>query len=139
MAAESIIVTNNNGTTDVVFNLVSRSGYSSRFADAANTASSRRFLEVDHKISGLGSSQSDIHTVTIRQEEVDPETAKVVVFKSSLQLTSPKGDTITTAVQKDRISNLMSLFNKTFMDGFMIGETPSADLNVTGPFNPDRD
>lgn len=139
MAAEQIIVTSNNGTTDVVFNLVSKSGYTSRFADAANTASSRRFLEFDHKVAALGSSQSDIHTATIRHEEVDPETAKVVVHKVSLQLTVPKGDTITLAVQKDRVANMMCLFNKTFMDGFMIGETPSADLNVSGPFNPDRD
>jgi hypothetical protein len=139
MAAESLIVTHSDGTTDIQFDKVSQSAYNSRYAYTANTGSAKRFIDVDHKVSPIGSMASDVHTLTLRLEEVDADTARISVFKVSVQITTPKGDAYTATDVSDAISNIMCLFNKNFMVGFSLGQTPSGDYNVTGPFNPDRD
>lgn len=138
MAAESITVTRSDGTTDIVFNKVSQNAYASRFAYSANDSTTRLFIDVDHKVSPIGSLASDVHTLTIRREELDATTNKTHVSKVSLQVTYPKAGTINVSELGDIVSNLMCLFNSGFMDGFVMGETPSGDYNVTGPFNPTR-
>lgn len=138
MAAESLIVTNSDGTTDLTFNKVSQNGYLSRFASTANTAQTRRFIDIDHKIGAIGSLSSDVHTVTLRMEVLDGDTQRVSVAKVSLQVTTPKGDTITVANVGSLASNLMCLFKTGFLEAFIIGETATGDYNVTGPFNPVR-
>lgn len=138
MAAESIILTQSDGTTDLTFAKVSQSSYASRFAWNGNTASLRSFIDIDHKVAPMGNLASDVHTVTLRLEELDADTARVSVAKVSLQVTIPKGDMITVTEVGNLISNLMCLFKTTFMNSFIVGQTESGDYNVTGPFNPPR-
>lgn len=139
MAAESIICTITDGVTDYTFYKVTQSGYASRFAWTGNTSSVRLFLDFSHEVAPLGSLKSDVHNATIRREEVNATTGKTVVSSISLQIKVPKDSAISTADNSNDLSLLMSLFNKTFMDYFMVGTTQPGDYNVTGPFNPDRD
>lgn len=139
MAAESFIVTNSDGTTDTTFYKVSQSAFASRFAYTGNTTTDMRFIDIDHKVGAIGSLASDVHTLTIRREVLDTETARISVAKTSFQVTVPKGDGISVADVGNLISNVMCLLTKNFMEGFVIGQTPSGDYKVTGPFNPDRD
>lgn len=138
MAAESLITTASDGTSDVTFNKVSQNAYTSRFAGSANTATLKEFIDIDHKVAPIGSLASDVHTVTYRLEGVDADTLRVSVAKVSLQITVPKGDVITMSNVGNGISHVMCLMKKAFMDGFVLGETPTGDYNVTGPFNPVR-
>lgn len=138
MAAESLIVTQSNGTSDMTFNKVSQNAYASRFAYSGNTPTDMQFIDIDHKIGAIGSTASDVHTVTLRRESLDGDTARVSVAKVSIQVTFPKGDSISVANLGDMVSSVMSLFNINFMSGFCLGQTPTGDFNVTGPFNPAR-
>lgn len=138
MAAESLIVTISDGTTDNTYNKVSQSGFASRFALSGNTQNVRLFFDIDHKVAPAGSLASDVHTLTHRREEVDTDTNRVNVCKVSLQITQPKGDAVSNADIYDDVTRVMCLFKKAFIDGFIAGETPTSDYSVTGPFNPAR-
>lgn len=138
MAVESLIVTNTDGTTDLTFNLVSSNGYSRRYAKSDNVASDRQYIDTDHKLSPAGQAGSDVHTLTLRREAIDNDTQKLFVTKVSVQITVPKTDLVSATNIANHLSNVMSLFNKNFMAGFVQGETPAGDYNVTGPFNPAR-
>jgi hypothetical protein len=138
MAAESLIVTSSDGTTDLTFYKVSQNAYASRFAYDGNDATNKRYIDIDHKVGAIGSLASDVHTVTYRHEALDPDTQRVSVAKVSFQVAVPKGDSITVAMVGLGISYIASLFRHTFMLGFVLGQTPTGDFNVTGPFNPPR-
>jgi hypothetical protein len=138
MAAESIIVTKSDGSTDLTFNKISQNGLASRWAMSTNTYSESLFIDIEHKMPPMSNFGSDIHNVTLRREKLDTDTNRVSVAKVSLQITSPKGDQITTADIGNDLSCIMSLFKTAFMDGFVKGQTPSGDYNVSGPFNPVR-
>jgi len=139
MANESLIVTATNGTTDSTFYRVSGTGYASRWADASNTVSSKQFIDIDHEINPTGSLKPDLHKITLRREEVNSTTGVLNTSSISLQIKVAKDAVFTSAVISDMLSKIMCLFNKSFMDTFQSGLTPSGDFNVTGPFNPDRD
>ncbi len=138
MATPSLIVTKTDGTTDLTFYLVSQSGTTSRYAMSTNASALKQFIDVDLRVAPSGSKQSDLYTITLRREELNATTGALVVSKVSFQLTIPKDDSITAAEVGNDISCLMSLFNKTFMDSFVLGIVLSGDYNVTGPFNPAR-
>jgi hypothetical protein len=138
MAAESLIVTLSDGTTDLTFYKASQNGYASRYSWDGNTVSNRLFIDVDHKPTPLGSSGADVHTLTLRREALDNDTQKVFVSKVSLQVSFPKTDTISVANIGNDITSLMCLLSKNFTPTFIVGATPSGDYHVDGAFVPAR-
>lgn len=138
MPAEYFIVTGADGTTDTTYYKASQNGYTSRWAASDNTSSVKRFIDVEHAIKPAGALGTDIHTLTLRREEVDSETSKLYVSKVSVQVSYPRTDSISASDIGNDISHIMSLFHKDFMTTFVQGATPSGDFNVTGPFNPVR-
>lgn len=138
MAVENFIVTQTDGTTDLTFNLQSRTGYKTRFAYSANSSSDRRYIDIDHQIKPPGSTGTDTHLVTIRREVVNATTGAIDVLTVGVVQKYPRGGSFSAADVANAISNLASLFHKDFMSQFVIGGTPSGDYNVTGPFNPVR-
>jgi len=138
MAAESIITTITDGTTDLTFYRLSMTGYSSRWGWSGNTTSLRLFLDFQHDVSPLGTLKSDVHNMTLRREEINSTTGKLAVSTISLQAKVPKDSVISSADVENDISAVMALMNKTFTNGFLSGIVLSGDYNVTGPFNPAR-
>jgi len=138
MATPSIIVTKTDGTSDLTFYLVSQSGTTSRYAMSANASALKQFIDIDLRVAPAGSKQSDLYQITLRREEVNSVTGALAVSKVSFQITIPKDDVVSAADIGNDISCLASLFNKNFMDSFVLGIVLSGDYNVTGPFNPVR-
>jgi len=138
MAAESFIVTNSDGTTDLTFNRQSLTGSKSRWSCSVNTVSDRLFIDIDHQMKPSGSLGTDTHLVTFRHEKINSSTGANVVASVGFVVKVPRDTTIPAATIGDLISNFASLLSKNFMLTFINGDTPSGDYNVTGPFNPVR-
>jgi len=138
MSAESITATFNDGTTDLVFNRQSLTGFKSRWSGANNVITDRRFIDIDHQMKPTGALGTDTHLLTLRQEKINSTTGASVVASVGLVIKVPRDTTVSTTNVKDLIALTMCLMNHGFTDTFVLGDTPSGDFHVDGPYNPVR-
>lgn len=132
----SLILTKNDGTTDVTYVPQASNGARQEFVNALSTVTERETVLTDHLVRvGIGSSNR--HTLSVKKTLLSVDGTKQGDLVASLVLTIPNLDSFTTAKMNDIVAQLQSCMRDTVLAEFIAGASlDGKDLNVTGPFNP---
>lgn len=133
MAVESLIVTNNDATTDVTFSKIFESGYKSIFAMTGLSPSGARKIEVNHEIQPSNRLVgNDKHTILLtRNVPVTVNSVSGVAMASvQIVLSLPRNSEWTLAYTKDLVKNGQCLLADAFVSGLFSGATLSGDYHV---------
>jgi len=134
MAAETIIVTEYDNTTDVTFTQQSKSGAVSEWIDAAGSLAVPQSASFRHEIKPLGSKGADRHSVTFRRAKVGSD-GVLGLASATLSLVVPRTGDISDTDMQDLIRFIMCYFGasgNTNIANFLDGITPSGDKHIDG-------
>jgi hypothetical protein len=139
MAAESIIVTNSDATTDVTFYKIFETGYKSIWGMAGLSPSGARTIELLHEPQPSNRlTGNDRHTISFKRNV--PVTtagiAGVAAATVSLTLSLPRNAEWTLALTKDLCKNLQCLLENDFITGVFSNASLSGDYHLDS-FVPD--
>lgn len=132
----SLILTKDDGTTDVTYLPTSGNGLKQEFVNPSSSVTERENVLTDHQVrTGIG--QSSRHSLSVRKVIQSTDGSKNGSIIASFTLTIPNIDTYTAAKMYDIVKQLQSSLKKACLDRLAASASVDGlDLNVTGPFNP---
>lgn len=134
MATESLIVTNNDATTDVTFYKISENGFKSIWGMTGLSPSAARTIEISHEPQPSNRLVgNDRHTVAAKRNIAVTVggIAGIAQASATLQLSLPRNAEWTLALTLDLLKNLQCLASKTeFITGVFSNATLSGDYHV---------
>lgn len=134
MAAETIVVTENDNTTDVTFTQQSKSGAVSEWIDSTSSLSAPQSLTIRHDIKAAGSKGADRHSITFRRSALDANGILSQV-SATLSLVVPRLGGFSDTDVADLIRFIMCYFGatgNTNLAAFVDGITPSGSMLTNG-------
>lgn len=133
MSTESIIVTNNDATTDVTFYKNFENGFKTIWAMTGLSPSGARTIEVSHELQPANRlTGNDKHIIAVKRNiPVSVNSVSgVAQAQASLMLSLPRNSEWTLALTKDLVKNLQCLLDGNFITGVYSGVTLSGDYHV---------
>lgn len=132
----SIILTKNDGVTDVTYSPKAAAGAKQEFVNASASALEPESVMTDHLVrAGIGSSNR--HTISVKKTLLSTDGTRQGDLIASLVITVPNLDTYTTAKLNDVIKQLQCCMkNATLADLVAGASLDGKDLHVDGAYVP---
>lgn len=134
MAAETIIVTEYDNTTDVTFTKQAQNGLNTDWVDLASAPSAPQKLSIKHDIKPFGSLASDRHTIVASRAVLDSD-GKPFQVSASLSMIVPRTSSLADVDLKDMVSFILGYLGSTgnaTIASLADGVSPSGDFHVDG-------
>jgi hypothetical protein len=132
MAAETIILSEYDNTTDVVFTKQSQNGLNTDWIDTASAPSAPQRLSIKHDLKPMGSLASDRHTIVASRTVLD-SAGKPFTVSASLSMVVPRTSSLSDTDLKDMVSFVMCYLGSTGNTNIATladGISPSGDFHV---------
>lgn len=133
MAAESLIVTNSDATTDVTFYKISENGFKSIWGMSGLSPSAARTIEISHEPQPSNRLVgNDRHGIALKRNIAVTVggVGGIAQASASLTLSLPRNSEWTLALTKDLCKNLQCLLENDFITGVFSNITLSGDYHV---------
>jgi hypothetical protein len=137
MSAESIVVTENDYSTDRTLYKVADSGYKSSWSESGVALQSRVTMDINHDIkSGFPAVGNDRHTISLRMNALNSASDGILTGSVTVTFSLPRNSGWTNAKTLDLLKMIQCLFKESFITGLESGVVLSGDYSVSTAFVP---